>query len=109
MARTCIDLSSPRGYEFSMSHPDHHASHPAIIKRLKRANGHLSAVIEMIESGRPCLDLAQQLHAVEKAVANAKKTLIHDHLDHCLGNVGSALPDEDRAVIDEFREIARYL
>jgi DNA-binding FrmR family transcriptional regulator len=29
----------------------------------------------MIEEGRPCLDIAQQLHAVEKAVAQAKKTL----------------------------------
>ncbi|WP_456307296.1 metal-sensing transcriptional repressor [Paeniroseomonas aquatica] len=38
----------------------------------------------MIEAGRPCLELAQQLHAVEKAVANAKRALIHDHIDHCL-------------------------
>lgn len=92
-----------------MRHSSHHAAHPAIVKRLRRANGHLTAVIEMIETGRPCLDLAQQLHAVERAVANAKKTLIYDHLDHCLGNAGSALAEADRAVIDEFREIARYL
>lgn len=41
-------------------------------------------VIDMIEAGRPCLDLAQQLHAVESAIHAAKKTLIHDHLDHRL-------------------------
>lgn len=29
----------------------------------------------MIEEGRSCLDLAQQLHAVEKAISEAKKTL----------------------------------
>lgn len=53
-----------------------HQSHPEIVKRLKRADGHLRGVIEMIEGGRPCLDIAQQLHAVEKAIAQAKKTLI---------------------------------
>jgi len=61
-----------------------HQSHPEIIKRLRRAEGHLHKVIGMIEDGRSCLDLAQQLHAVESAIHEAKKTLIHDHLDHCL-------------------------
>jgi DNA-binding FrmR family transcriptional regulator len=64
---------------------DHtHASHPAVATRLKRAEGHLRRVIGMIEEGRPCLDLATQLHAVERAVAEAKRALIHGHIDHCL-------------------------
>ena len=57
---------------------------PRIITRLKRAHGHLAAVIAMFEEGRPCLDLAQQLHAVESAISNAKRELIHDHIEHCL-------------------------
>jgi DNA-binding FrmR family transcriptional regulator len=32
---------------------------------------------------KACLDIAQQLRG-EKAITNAKRTLIHDHLDHCL-------------------------
>ena len=86
-----------------------HESHPAVVKRLKRANGHLTAVIAMIESGRKCVDLAQQLHAVESAITNAKRTLIHDHIDHCLTEgVG---PDEpvSQAALDEFRQLAKYL
>ncbi|PKP67577.1 MAG: hypothetical protein CVT86_01235 [Alphaproteobacteria bacterium HGW-Alphaproteobacteria-8] len=64
---------------------DHtHASHAAIATRLKRAEGHLRRVIGMIEEGRPCVDLATQLHAVERAVAEAKRALIHDHIDHCV-------------------------
>lgn len=86
-----------------MPEPHVHASHPAIVARLKRAGGHLRAVVEMIEAGRPCVDVAQQLHAVEKAVANAKRELIHDHMDHCLDTDGSK---SDR---DELRAIARYL
>nr|WP_211300945.1 metal-sensing transcriptional repressor [Aliiruegeria haliotis] len=84
-----------------------HASHPAIVKRLKRSDGHLRKIIAMIEEGRPCADIAQQLHAVEKAVNQAKKTLIHDHIDHCLADVASHEAPGD--LIGEFREISKYL
>lgn len=86
-----------------------HESHPDIIKRLKRAEGHLKSVIAMIEAGRPCLDIAQQLHAVEKAVENAKRTLIQDHLDHCLDEVVAPLPRDQRRSIDDFKDIIKYL
>ena len=86
-----------------------HATHPEIIKRLKRAEGHLRSVIAMIEGGKPCLDIAQQLSAVEKAIINAKRTLIHDHLDHCLEETVGALPRDRRQSIDEFKTIAKYL
>lgn len=90
-------------------HPHIHETHPAIVKRLKRADGHLRSVIEMLEAGRSCLDIAQQLHAVEKAISQAKKTLIQDHLDHCLDDVVSPLPREKRRSIDEFKDIIKYL
>ncbi|WP_183828698.1 metal-sensing transcriptional repressor [Aquamicrobium lusatiense] len=86
-----------------------HKTHSQIVKRLRRADGHIRGVIEMIEAGRPCLDIAQQLHAVEKAIAQAKKTLIQDHLDHCLEEVVGPLARERRRSIDEFKEIAKYL
>lgn len=95
---------SPQGgYPISMTNDHLHASHPKISARLKRAEGHLRAVIAMIEAGRPCLDIAQQLQAVESAVANAKRSLIHDHMDHCLDADSS---ETDRA---ELRAISRYL
>ena len=90
------------------AHPPHE-SHPAIVKRLRRATGHLQKVIEMIEEGRPCLDLAQQLHAVESAVHQAKKALIHDHLDHCLDAAVGSTGKAARAPIDQFKAITRYL
>ena len=73
-----------------------HANHPKIISRLNRADGHLRAVISMIEEGRPCLDVAQQLQAVESAVRNAKQAFIHDHMDHCLE--GDHARDELKAI-----------
>lgn len=86
-----------------------HASHPEILNRLRRAFGHLASVIEMIEVGRPCADLAQQLHAVENAIANAKRELIHDHIEHCLGDVVGDGGMAARSALDEFRQLAKYL
>jgi DNA-binding FrmR family transcriptional regulator len=84
-----------------------HASHPAIVKRLKRAEGHLRAIVGMIEEGRGCLELAQQLQAVEKAVANAKQELVHDHIEHCLDEPDTALAG--RAALKELKAITKYL
>src|ERR1700744_3922773 len=61
-----------------------HENHPAIIRRLRRADGHLQTIIEMIEEDRACLEIAQQLQAVESAIESAKKALIHDHISNCL-------------------------
>lgn len=86
-----------------------HQSHPDIIKRLKRAGGHLESVTRMIEDGRPCLELAQQLHAVEKAIQQAKRTLVQDHIDHCLDAAIGARTEGQQAQIEDFKAIVRYL
>ncbi len=86
-----------------------HHSHPAIIKRLKRAEGHLHTIIQMIEAERGCVDIAQQLQAVEKALNAAKKTLIHDHIDNCLEAAIGPSSRAQRIPVDEFKEITKYL
>ena len=43
-----------------------HQSHPEMVRRLRRAEGYLRGIIDTIETQRPCLDVAQQLHAVER-------------------------------------------
>jgi DNA-binding FrmR family transcriptional regulator len=86
-----------------------HPSHAAVAKRLRRVEGHVRSVIAMIEDGRPCLDLAQQLHAVERAVSEAKRVLIRDHMDHCLDTAAGRKGAERRAALDEFRLITRFL
>lgn len=63
----------------------------------------------MIEAKRPCLELAQQLHAVDNAVGNAKRELSHDHMAHCLDE-GVANGDKSaRAALREFKALAMYL
>lgn len=86
-----------------------HASHPQIVTRLKQAHGHIASILKMFEEERSCLDLAQQLQAVEATIHNAKRTLIQDHMEHCIGD---AVAEDGRAAEDalrEFKTLAKYL
>lgn len=86
-----------------------HASHPEVLKRLKRAQGHLATVLAMIEADRGCLEIAQQLQAVESAIGNAKRLLVHDHIDNCIERAAGPISRGTRNALDEFKAIARYL
>jgi uncharacterized protein len=84
-----------------------HESHPDIVKRLKRAEGHIRRVIAMFDEGRSCVELAQQLY--EKAIGEARRRLIHDHIDHCLDAAANGKGRASSAVVSEFKAISRYL
>ncbi len=86
-----------------------HETHPAVIKRLRRAGGHLSSVVKMLEDGKPCLDVVQQLQAVEKAITQAKRTLIQDHLGHCLTHMVDTKGTVQQESVTEFHQITKYL
>ena len=57
----------------------------------------------MLVAERPCVDLAQQLQAVESAIASAKKALIHEHITDCLAN------GDSHDIVKEFKAVAKYL
>jgi CsoR family transcriptional regulator, copper-sensing transcriptional repressor len=42
-----------------------------VVNRLKRIEGQVRALVEMVESGRPCEDVAQQMSAARKAMDKA--------------------------------------
>lgn len=92
-----------------MPHVELHKTHADLVKRLKRADGHLRNVIDMMEAGRSCGDIAQQLYAVERAIGATKKALIHDHLDHCLDDALGSPLNKSAQALAEFKDITKYL
>jgi len=84
-------------------------THNDVVNRLKRAEGHIRTIVEMIEAKRECLDVAQQLQAVEKAIQNAKKIYVHDHIDNCLEDTTGVTTRQARTSLAEFKEIVKYL
>jgi len=86
-----------------------HTSHPAIATQLKQAHGHLASIMAMLADGRPCTDLAQQLQAVESIIRTAKRTLIHDHVEHCIAGAMQDGGVSGEQAMREFKALAKYL
>ena len=86
-----------------------HKTHPEVLKRLRRAHGHLAKVMEMLEDGVDCLMVAQQLQAVVNAVNNAKTLHVQDHIEHCLEETLHKDKHNTAVNIKSFKEIAKYL
>jgi DNA-binding FrmR family transcriptional regulator len=86
-----------------------HASHPEIIARLKQAHGHIGSILTMFAEGRPCIDLAQQLQSVESVIHTVKRTLIQDHMEHCIADAvqEGGMPAEH--ALREFKILSKYL
>jgi uncharacterized protein len=79
-----------------------------IIARLRRAEGHLASLIAMAGEGRNCLELAQQLHAVERAIASTKRELVHARIDTCL-TAAATTPAQAKSLLSEVRSLGKYL
>ena len=59
-----------------------------VVLRLKRANGHLAAVIRLLEEGSDCEDALTQLAAVTKAVSRGGYALVATGMQRCLEEGG---------------------
>lgn len=86
-----------------------HASNPQIRRGLAQARGHIDSVLAMLTENRSCLDLAQQLQAVESTIRTVKRALIHDHMQHCITDaVADRGADADQALRD-LKQLTKYL
>ena len=57
-----------------------------VMRLLKTARGQLDAVIKMVEEDRYCVDISHQLMAVEALLNSANRTVLTEHLKHCVNN-----------------------
>lgn len=72
-------------------------SNDKVLLRLKTAKGQIDGVIKMIEEERYCIDVANQLLAVQSLVKNANQEVLSDHLQHCVKNA-LAMQDADKKI-----------
>ena len=86
-----------------------HESHPEIIARLKQAQGQIGSIVAMMVEGRSCMELAQQLQAAESIIHIAKRTLIQDHMEHCITDAASEGGKAAREAMAEFKTLSKYL
>lgn len=73
-----------------------------VLLSLKKAKGTVDKVMQMVEEGRYCADVAQQINAAIGLLKNANNELLKSHL-MCCGKqqLGSSDPQKVATFVDE--------
>jgi len=68
-------------FEFNM-----HPSHKDQLLRLKKVEGQVRGIQNMIEERRYCMDLLSQIKAVTGALRKIESGILESHLQHCVND-----------------------
>lgn len=56
----------------------------ALLARLRRIEGQVRGLQQMVEDDRYCLDIVQQISALTAAAREVSRILVKDHLQQCM-------------------------
>ena len=77
-----------------------------IINRLKSVEGHVRGIERMVENGEYCIDIVNQVLAVQRALHKVNSIVLNRHLHTCVTTaLRSDDPDERERVIGEIMSI----
>lgn len=69
------------------------ADQKKVQRMLKTARGQLDGILKMVEEGRYCIDISQQVMATEALLNRVNREILKAHLEGCVKQAVSA---EDR-------------
>jgi CsoR family transcriptional regulator, copper-sensing transcriptional repressor len=59
---------------------------PRVLTRLKRIEGQVRGVARMVEEGRYCIDILNQIQAIKAALKRVEEKILKDHASHCVAD-----------------------
>jgi DNA-binding FrmR family transcriptional regulator len=90
--------------------PGYEMSKDQLLARLRRVEGQIRGLQQMVESDRYCIDVLTQISAVTKALQSVAVGMLDDHLRHCVADAVSAGgPDGDRKLAEATQAIERLV
>ncbi len=54
------------------------------LQSLKTAKGQIDGIIKMVEDGRYCIDISNQIMAAQSLLRKTNVLILKQHLDHCV-------------------------
>jgi CsoR family transcriptional regulator, copper-sensing transcriptional repressor len=72
----------------------------SLVRRLKRAEGQVRGLQQMIEDERYCIDILTQIAAVRAALDGVALKVLEDHVQHCVREGGEEKAAEVTAAIE---------
>ena len=81
-----------------------------ILKRLRRVEGQVRGLQQMVEDDRYCIDVLTQISAATKALQSVAMGLLDDHLRHCVADaVATGGPEADKKLTEATAAVARLI
>jgi DNA-binding FrmR family transcriptional regulator len=77
----------------------------ANLARLKRIEGQIRGIAQMVEQDRYCVDVLTQIAAAQSALRSVGKELLRHHLKHCVADAARLGSAEFQAASDELIEL----
>lgn len=81
------------------------ANKEKIKARLSKAVGHLNAVHRMVDDEKYCIDVLNQLKAVQSALDRTAEVILRQHLETCV--VDAVQRQDSKRVIEELMQVFR--
>ncbi|MCE5208799.1 MAG: metal-sensitive transcriptional regulator [Chloroflexi bacterium] len=77
-----------------------------MIGRLKTIEGHIRGIQRMLEDQEYCIDIIQQIHAVQAALNKVSQQILDQHLNTCvISAIRGDDPDERERVLKEITAV----
>jgi len=77
-----------------------------ILNRLKSIEGHVRGIERMVENGEYCMDIVNQVLAVQRALEKVNGLVLNRHLHTCVTTaIRGDNPDERERVISEIMSV----
>lgn len=82
------------------------SDHAKVMRLLKTARGQVEGLIRMVEENRYCIEISNQILAVQAILRSINHQVLHDHLDNCVREAfatesGQQKIEEIMAIIDK--------
>ena len=84
-----------------MDMPGYEISKDQLLARLRRVEGQVRGISQMVDSDRYCIDVLTQISAVTKALQSVAVGLLDDHLRHCVAEAVAAGGEEANQKLTE--------
>ena len=83
---------------------------PQLLSRLARIEGQVRGVSRMVEEGRYCIDVLNQIQAVKAALGRVAAEVLKGHAAHCVAHaIKSGNARDQKQKFDELVELfSRY-
>ena len=73
-----------------------------IVNRLRRVEGQVRGVAQMVEDDRYCIDILHQIQAIKSALAKVETQVLKDHAACCVAEaIASGNADDQREKFEE--------